>query len=78
VPEPETARVEQPPAPAITDPEPEPEPTPAPAAKAPQPQPQPEAQPAARKAEAPPRRGKKNHPIVPSWEDVLLGVRSQR
>ncbi|MBV9845299.1 MAG: DUF3071 domain-containing protein [Kutzneria sp.] len=31
-----------------------------------------------RKAEAPPRRGKKNHPIVPSWEDVLLGVRSQR
>jgi len=21
---------------------------------------------------------KKNHPIVPSWEDVLLGVRSQR
>ncbi|HEX7661231.1 MAG TPA: septation protein SepH [Pseudonocardiaceae bacterium] len=24
------------------------------------------------------RRGKKNHPIVPSWEDVLLGVRTQR
>ncbi|ASO22819.1 hypothetical protein FHR81_005116 [Actinoalloteichus hoggarensis] len=23
-------------------------------------------------------RRKKNHPIVPSWEDVLLGVRSQR
>lgn len=23
-------------------------------------------------------KGKKNHPIVPSWEDVLLGVRSQR
>ena len=73
-PEPETARVEQPPAPAITDPEPvEEEP---PAAQAPA-QPQPET-PAARKAEAPPRRGKKNHPIVPSWEDVLLGVRSQR
>ncbi|MBP2474990.1 hypothetical protein JOF53_003862 [Crossiella equi] len=24
------------------------------------------------------KRGRKNHPIVPSWEDVLLGVRSQR
>ena len=24
------------------------------------------------------RRGRKNHPIVPSWEDVLLGVRSNR
>ncbi|EHY89053.1 septation protein SepH [Saccharomonospora azurea] len=23
-------------------------------------------------------RGKKNHPTVPAWEDVLLGVRSQR
>jgi hypothetical protein len=23
-------------------------------------------------------KAKKNHPIVPSWEDVLLGVRSQR
>ena len=22
--------------------------------------------------------GKKNHPVVPAWEDVLLGVRSQR
>ncbi|UVS76820.1 septation protein SepH [Actinokineospora sp. UTMC 2448] len=33
----------------------------------------------ARKAE-PPRRakGKKNRPIVPSWEDVLLGTRSNR
>ncbi|MCP3800137.1 septation protein SepH [Allokutzneria sp. A3M-2-11 16] len=30
------------------------------------------AEPAARKG------GRKNHPIVPSWEDVLLGVRSQR
>lgn len=27
---------------------------------------------------APTRRGKRNHPIVPSWEDVLLGVRSNR
>ena len=82
VPEQETARVEQPvvpppaPAPAITDPEPVEEP---PAAQATEPAKQPEPQqPAARKAEAPPRRGKKNHPIVPSWEDVLLGVRSQR
>ncbi|GAA0511790.1 hypothetical protein GCM10011581_02010 [Saccharopolyspora subtropica] len=25
-----------------------------------------------------PRRGRKSHPIVPSWEDVLLGVRSHR
>jgi hypothetical protein len=25
-----------------------------------------------------PAKGKKNHPIVPPWEDVLLGVRSQR
>ncbi|GAA2681082.1 MULTISPECIES: septation protein SepH [Actinosynnema] len=25
----------------------------------------------------PAKRGKKNHPIVPSWEDVLLGVRSR-
>lgn len=24
------------------------------------------------------KRGKKNHPTVPSWEDVLLGVRSHR
>lgn len=24
------------------------------------------------------RKGRKNHPIVPSWEDVLLGVRSHR
>jgi hypothetical protein len=30
------------------------------------------------KPKPPPRKGKKNHPVVPSWEDVLLGVRSQR
>jgi hypothetical protein len=24
------------------------------------------------------RRGKRSHPIVPSWEDVLLGTRSPR
>jgi Protein of unknown function (DUF3071) len=74
--EPEVAaKVEQPPAPPITDPEPAEQPPSA--AKTPQPEPQQGAQ-HGRKAEAPPRRGKKNHPIVPSWEDVLLGVRSQR
>jgi hypothetical protein len=31
-----------------------------------------------RKSESAQRRGRKNHPIVPSWEDVLLGVRSHR
>lgn len=30
------------------------------------------------KAKEAPKRGRKNHPIVPSWEDVLLGVRSNR
>jgi hypothetical protein len=30
------------------------------------------------KAKDAPKRGRKNHPIVPSWEDVLLGVRSNR
>lgn len=58
---------------------PEPEPAPAPA-----PPPVQEPEPAAPAAEKPvrkdppPKRGKKNHPIVPSWEDVLLGVRSNR
>jgi hypothetical protein len=54
--------------------EPEPEPAPEP-----EPEGAPE-QPTARKPESPavPKRGKKNHPIVPSWEDVLLGVRGQR
>ncbi|WP_034268887.1 septation protein SepH [Haloechinothrix halophila] len=27
---------------------------------------------------APRRKAKKGHPVVPAWEDVLLGVRSQR
>ncbi|MFB9904507.1 septation protein SepH [Allokutzneria oryzae] len=31
-----------------------------------------------RRSEPAARKGRKNHPIVPSWEDVLLGVRSQR
>ncbi|MQA16185.1 MAG: DUF3071 domain-containing protein [Pseudonocardiaceae bacterium] len=33
---------------------------------------------AAEKPAEAPKRGRKNHPIVPSWEDVLLGVRSPR
>ncbi|NUT47019.1 MAG: DUF3071 domain-containing protein [Saccharothrix sp.] len=70
-----------PPPPAQEQPHPTPDPAPAaeeaptpppPAAPAPTP-----AQPAAT-AKQPPKRGKKNHPIVPSWEDVLLGVRSTR
>ena len=60
--------------------EPEPEPVveePEQPALVPEPERVPE--PAARKEPpAPPKRGKKNHPIVPSWEDVLLGVRGQR
>jgi hypothetical protein len=39
---------------------------------------QPATSPAAEKPSDPPKRGRKNHPIVPSWEDVLLGVRSPR
>jgi len=65
------ANVETPPdeAPARPSAPVEPEAEPAPAAEA-----KPEAKPAA------PRRGKskKNHPVVPSWEDVLLGTRSNR
>ncbi|MFJ5987190.1 septation protein SepH [Lentzea sp. NPDC092896] len=56
---------------------PEPEPAPAP----PPPPVKTEQEPAAEKPvrkDPPPKRGKKNHPIVPSWEDVLLGVRSNR
>ncbi|MFD7657190.1 septation protein SepH [Actinosynnema sp. NPDC059797] len=68
--------VREEPAPVLPPPvvEPEPEPVPAaPVAEEPAPVPP---QPGARKE--PPKRGKKNHPIVPSWEDVLLGVRSNR
>ncbi|GGM96725.1 hypothetical protein GCM10011609_38120 [Lentzea pudingi] len=59
-------------------PEPEPAPAPAPPAAPPVKK---EQEPAAEKPvrkDPPPKRGKKNHPIVPSWEDVLLGVRSNR
>ncbi|TCO58161.1 septation protein SepH [Actinocrispum wychmicini] len=37
-----------------------------------------EKKPAEKPAPARRGKGKKNHPIVPSWEDVLLGVRSNR
>ncbi|PRY46440.1 septation protein SepH [Umezawaea tangerina] len=71
-PETEILAKEEPPAPAPQVPE---QPTAEPEA--------PVAEPAAVAAEAParkepPKRGKKTHPIVPSWEDVLLGVRSHR
>ena len=85
------AVAEQEPEPVVVTPEPEPvqasKPAePAPVAEEPEPEqpamlPEPERvpEPAARKEPpAPPKRGKKNHPIVPSWEDVLLGVRGQR
>ena len=58
-----------------------PEPEPAPASPPPAAPPATKEEPAAEKPvrkDPPPKRGKKNHPIVPSWEDVLLGVRSNR
>lgn len=70
--------------PAAPEPEPVPEPVQEPAAvtepvqeKLVEPEVAEEPKPAEKPA---PRRGKgkKNHPIVPSWEDVLLGVRSNR
>jgi hypothetical protein len=60
---------------------PEPEPAPVPAQQDPAAPPAKKEEPAAEKPvrkDPPPKRGKKNHPIVPSWEDVLLGVRSNR
>ncbi|HEV2781646.1 MAG TPA: septation protein SepH [Actinophytocola sp.] len=64
-----------PPAPPAVDAEPEPTPEPA------QPEPAPEPTPASAPAPAASaRRGKskKARPMVPSWEDVLLGTRSNR
>ncbi|MFD0206544.1 MULTISPECIES: septation protein SepH [Saccharothrix] len=85
--EPEILAREEPPAPPpppVQEPQPTPEPTPV-VAEEPTPTPPPAPQqPAAGTKQQPPRkdpppkRGKKNHPIVPSWEDVLLGVRSTR
>jgi hypothetical protein len=65
--------------PPVVEPEPEPVPA-APVVEEPVPAPVPQQQPAAKQPsrKEPPKRGKKNHPIVPSWEDVLLGVRSNR
>ncbi|HEY0453327.1 septation protein SepH [Actinophytocola sp.] len=60
------------PAPAPA-PEPEPEQTPAPAAAKEEPAKPAAAQPPARRG-----KGKKARPTVPSWEDVLLGTRSNR
>ncbi|MFL6143126.1 MAG: septation protein SepH [Labedaea sp.] len=62
-------------------PEPEPEPEPAPAAEPPAAQQPPAQQPPAAPAQQPAARrtkGKKARPMVPSWEDVLLGTRSNR
>ncbi|MCE7009023.1 DUF3071 domain-containing protein [Kibdelosporangium philippinense] len=79
-PEPEPAVAEEPsPAP---EPEPVVEPEPAAAATKPVQEelvPEPEPKQEAAKDKPAPRRGKKkNHPVVPAWEDVLLGVRSNR
>jgi hypothetical protein len=70
-----------PPAPVVEEALPEPEPVPAQATDSPAAAVEPEQAPAAEKPvrkDPPPKRGTKNHPIVPSWEDVLLGVRSNR
>ncbi|GAA1350632.1 septation protein SepH [Saccharothrix algeriensis] len=78
--EPEILVREEPPAPPVApEPAPEPEPVAAPSAPIAEEPPGPPAQqPSPAKKEPPKRGGKKNHPIVPSWEDVLLGVRSNR
>ncbi|XVS65014.1 septation protein SepH [Actinosynnema sp. CA-299493] len=85
--EPEILAREDPPPPPPPPPAQDPQPTPEPAPVAEEPAPTPPSaphQPAAGSKQQPPRkdpppkRGKKNHPIVPSWEDVLLGVRSTR
>jgi hypothetical protein len=66
-----------PPAPEAQQPKPQPQPRPKP-----EPQPSPEPEPAVSAEPQPtqPRRGKskKARPMVPSWEDVLLGTRSTR
>ncbi|WP_367132819.1 septation protein SepH [Saccharothrix sp. HUAS TT1] len=67
-----------PPPPPAQDPQPTAEPDPIPVTED---QPAAQQPPAAKqppRGKEPPKRGKKNHPIVPSWEDVLLGVRSTR
>ncbi|HKS45204.1 MAG TPA: septation protein SepH [Amycolatopsis sp.] len=69
--EPET--VEQPAPPAAPEPPPAEEPA---AAATPAPEEPPA--PAPKPAPKPKPKAKKAHPAVPAWEDVLLGVRSQR
>ncbi|TQM81406.1 DUF3071 family protein [Saccharothrix saharensis] len=75
--------VPPPPPPPVQEPQPTPDPVPVAEEPAP-PAPTAPKQPAAAgkqqppRKDPPPKRGKKNHPIVPSWEDVLLGVRSTR
>lgn len=81
-PRPPAAAPPRQPAAARPAPEPTPEPEPAPAAD-PAPQPAPAAaakeEPPAKPAPAARRgKGKKARPTVPSWEDVLLGTRSNR
>ncbi|HWE88809.1 MAG TPA: septation protein SepH [Pseudonocardiaceae bacterium] len=94
VPEPTAVEEPAEPAPAMADPEPVAEPVAAPAtppAAAVSPgsvgtdnaadetsEPARKPEPARKTEPAASKRGKKNHPIVPSWEDVLLGVRTQR
>jgi hypothetical protein len=77
-PEPEPTPVEAvtPETPAVTEQsQPPAEPEPAVAQEKPaEPEPAPAA--AAASEPAPTRRGRNNRPVVPSWEDVLLGVRS--
>ncbi|MFE9743723.1 septation protein SepH [Saccharothrix saharensis] len=72
-----------PPPPPVQEPQPTPDPVPVAEEPAPPAPAAPKQPPAATKQQPPrkdppPKRGKKNHPIVPSWEDVLLGVRSTR
>jgi len=74
-----------PPAPRQADPI-ESRPTPPPARQAPPPAPEPEPEPVVDEPEAepvaeeatPPKRTKKGKPVMPSWDEVLLGVRGQR
>ncbi|MGM1064577.1 septation protein SepH [Saccharothrix sp. Mg75] len=91
-PEPEILAREEPVVPVAPPPPPpvvpEPEPVPVveePVAEEPPPVPQQQQPTPAAGSKQPPRKepppkrgGKKTHPIVPSWEDVLLGVRSNR
>lgn len=65
---------------AAAKPEPKPEAKPESEAETP-PEPKPKAEPPKTETKPKPptrRKGKKNHPVVPSWEDVLLGTRSHR